>query len=245
MVYQFNSIEEKFKYYKNIHENTLKNLDEKDNLAKILLERSLFLSVFIEFETFLKKIIDNYVHNIIEDKKRYIDLEDDFLLMKMKNEHHHILKILNDDSNKELESFQSFKKKLTANITPKEIKQYIRFEFLHKEKLDNYYPKLFQEIFGKRDILKEIDIEKEFTTIDLEEKINDNNAEEFIVWYTQEIRNKIAHENNLEEFSTKYGDFNKILENFNKIIKELKSAYFNHTGYLLVEIKENIIDEFM
>lgn len=71
-------INEKYKSYKEIHNKVLPilNGDKSSELAKDLLENSLYLSVFKTFENFLKNLIKHYIYNKEKAGVRFIDLSE-------------------------------------------------------------------------------------------------------------------------------------------------------------------------
>ncbi|NLL63117.1 MAG: hypothetical protein GX241_02565 [Ruminococcaceae bacterium] len=73
-------IRNSYQIYNEVHKKILPQLDgsEIDKRARILLENSLYLSVFTTFENFLKDIIENYIDNISKSGISFVDLTDNF-----------------------------------------------------------------------------------------------------------------------------------------------------------------------
>lgn len=68
--------------YKNVYNNSLGSLGGN---AKILLENSLYLSIFTTFELFLKDIIDIYIRKALADGICFSNLVDSFAIEYLKN----------------------------------------------------------------------------------------------------------------------------------------------------------------
>ena len=68
--------------YKNVYNNSLGSLEGN---AKILLENSLYLSIFTTFELFLKDIIDIYIRKALADEICFSELVDSFAIEYLKN----------------------------------------------------------------------------------------------------------------------------------------------------------------
>ena len=69
--------------YNNVYNNSLDSLNDN---AKILLENSLYLSIFTTFELFLKDIIDIYIRKAINDRICFSNLVDSFAIEYLKIE---------------------------------------------------------------------------------------------------------------------------------------------------------------
>ena len=139
-------INEKYQSYKEIHNRVLPILDgdKSSELARILLENSLYLSVFTTFENFLKNLIDNYIYNKEKAGVKFIDLSERIAHSLFSNKESQI-KFIFDDKNKDKnKSFDTFFKWLTEDVDKKTSETHIHFEFLHKDKLNGYYKDLFQ-----------------------------------------------------------------------------------------------------
>ena len=153
-------INEKYQSYKEIHNEVLPILDkgESSELAKDLLENSLYLSVFTTFENFLKNLIDNYIYNKEKAGVKFIDLSERIAHSLFSSKEAQI-KFIFDDKNKN-GSFDAFFKWLTEDVDKKILETHIHFEFLHKDKLDGYYKDLFQEILGDSEFLNNLELTK-------------------------------------------------------------------------------------
>lgn len=143
------------------------------------------------------------------------------------------------------ESFDSYFNTLKEPINKNTLEKHIRFEFLHKDKINGYYKDLFQEILGDRDFLNKLKLiqEKDDFNGTLDSKV-ESNAAKFLHEYTEKIRNNIAHGN--QKF--KIGDdnsFEKIVDNFDYIISEISKKYKDNTGFDIDEdIKSNMLDNY-
>ena len=234
-------IKENYETYKKIYSELLPELDNNSDsmkIATILLENSLYLSVFTTFENFLKYMIENYIDNILKKEAKLIDLPNKFVHLIFISDKEKVTRMLDGD-NKAFEShFTLLKNKLTKDLLIKHIK----FKFLHKEELDKYYNKvLFKEILGDEKILYNIKL-TEIEDFGEVLKTNTTNAFDFLFSYTEKIRNNIAHENDKFQIG-EYSSFDKIVDAFYKIITEISKKYSDNTGYdLNIEIKNNILE---
>ena len=130
--------------YKNVYNNSLGSLEGN---AKILLENSLYLSIFTTFELFLKDIIDIYIRKALADEICFSKLVDSFAIEYLKNKERQFDNFFKDQN---LDSFNNIKSLLENKLSEKDLRIYVRFEFLHKKKLDKYYPALMEQILGIR-----------------------------------------------------------------------------------------------
>lgn len=143
------------------------------------------------------------------------------------------------------ESFDSYFNTLKESINKNTLEKYIRFEFLHKDKINGYYKDLFQEILGDRDFLDKLKLiqKKDDFNETLDIKV-ESDAAKFLCEYTEKIRNNIAHGN--QKF--KVGDdnsFEEIVDTFDYIIIEISKRYKGKTGFDIDEdIKSNILDNY-
>lgn len=151
-------INEKYKSYKEIHNKVLPilNGDKSSELAKDLLENSLYLSVFTTFENFLKNLIKHYIYNKEKAGVRFIDLSERIAHSLFSSKSSQIKFIFNDKNKDKNKSFDAFFKSITENIDKKTLETHIHFEFLHKDKLNGYYKDLFQEILSDSKFLNNL-----------------------------------------------------------------------------------------
>ena len=237
-------INEKYQSYKEIHNEVLPILDkgESSELAKDLLENSLYLSVFTTFENFLKNLIDNYIYNKEKAGVKFIDLSERIAHSLFSSKEAQI-KFIFDDKNKN-GSFDAFFKWLTEDVDKKILETHIHFEFLHKDKLDGYYKDLFQEILGDSEFLNNLELTENVDDFGgLLNKQIQSNAATFLCEYTDKVRNNIAHEN--EKFKIgEYSSFDDIVDAFYSIIVKINEEYTKKTGFdLEEEIKINMLDD--
>ena len=240
-------INEKYQLYKKIHNEVLPSLDgdKSSELAKILLENSLYLSVFTTFENFLKKLIDNYIYNKEKLGVKFIDLSERIAHSFFSSKESQIKYIFDDKNKSKNRSFDAFFKWLTEAIDKKTLETHIHFEFLHKGKLNGYYKDLFQEILGDGEFLNNLELTQNIDDFGglLNKKIQ-SNATTFLCEYTDKIRNNIAHEN--EKFKIgEYSSFEDIVDSFYYIIVKINEKYKNNTGFDLEEkININMLDDY-
>ena len=240
-------INKTYQSYKEIYNKVLPILegDTNSELARRLLENSLYLSAFTTFENFLKSLIDNYIYNKEKAGVKFIDLSERIAHSLFSNKASQI-KFIFDDKNKDKnKSFDAFFKLLTENIDKKTLETHIHFEFLHKDKLNGYYKDLFQEILGDSEFLNNLELTQNIDDFGgLLNKQIQSNAATFLYEYTDKIRNNIAHEN--EKFKIgEYSSFDDIADAFYTIIAEISRKYKNNTGFdLEEEMKINMLDNY-
>lgn len=227
--------------YKNVYNNSLGSLEGN---AKILLENSLYLSIFTTFELFLKDIIDIYIRKALADEICFSKLVDSFAIEYLKNKERQFDNFFKDQN---LDSFNNIKSLLENKLSEKDLRIYVRFEFLHKKKLDKYYPALMEQILGIRNFLESVDIEfpdTDSATLGVELR-EVKNAKEFLSIYTEKIRNSIAHENS--HFSVGNISFDKCVESFKDITNKIYDQFISynelHDAERLSDImRNNILD---
>jgi len=239
-------INEKYQLYKEIHNRVLPVLDgdRSSELARVLLENSLYLSVFTTFENFLKNLIENYIYNKEKAGVKFIDLSERIAHSLFSNKESQIKFIFDDKNKNKNRSFDTFFKWLTENLDKKTLETHIHFEFLHKDKLNGYYKDLFQEILGDSEFLNNLELTQNVDDFGgLLNKQIQSNAATFLYEYTDKIRNNIAHEN--EKFKIgEYSSFDDIVDAFYSIIVKIDEEYRNNTGFdLEKEIKINMLDD--
>ncbi|WP_261128186.1 HEPN domain-containing protein [Streptococcus mitis] len=208
--------------YKNVYNNSLGSLEGN---AKILLENSLYLSIFTTFELFLKDIIDIYIRKALADEICFSKLVDSFAIEYLKNKERQFDNFFKDQN---LDSFNNIKSLLENKLSEKDLRIYVRFEFLHKKKLDKYYPALMEQILGIRNFLESVDIEfpdTDSATLGVELR-EVKNAKEFLSIYTEKIRNSIAHENS--HFSVGNISFDKCVESFKDITNKIYDQFISY-----------------
>jgi hypothetical protein len=233
-----------FECYKNIYNNILPELDRKEEQANTLLENSLYLSLFTSFENFLKKMIDNYNNNKLAEGIKFCDLDKDIAHIMVKQKEKNILNMFSRGKNSD-KSYEYCYKIFNEPLSKEDLNTYIHFDYLHANKLDNYYSKLFRQLLGEDDFLKNLKLVEKNNDLDtnLMQEINEN-AFGFIKNYTNDIRNNIAHNNSGFIINSNYS-FNKVADNFIFIMTQMKMKYEKNTGYNLnIKTENNIMDNF-
>lgn len=240
-------IEENYKKYKDIHANIISKIGAVSNevdmeMTKNLLENSLYLSVFTTFENFLKELIDNYNINKSEQGVKFTDLSNRIAHSMFLSKKKHIMDIFQRNDSKK--AFDAIFNEMRKEIKAETLKNHIRFEFLHKDKLNGHYKDLFQEILGDSDFLDKIKIELDNGLVsDVDKKWN-SNAATFLYQYTDEIRNNIAHENEKFKISD-ISSFEQVVDIFQSIIVNISERYKSHTGFdLEKDTSKNLMDNF-
>ncbi|MDG4524445.1 HEPN domain-containing protein [Streptococcus suis] len=227
--------------YLEIYQNILPKLE--DEKAKTLLENSLYLSIFTTFELFLKKIIDVYIANVLKKGLKFEQLVDEFAIEYLKNKEEQIKYFFSEKNKNTESSFSNIKKLLYKDLEQKEITNYVRFEYLHKTKLEKYYPALFKQILGEEEFLDRLSLE--FQTEDLPnlEFKSVQNAKDFIHFYTDKIRNNIAHQNST--FSVGGDSFEDCVNHFKEITQEIYKKFieYNELGRTDdLDLRKNVLD---
>ena len=231
--------------YKNVYNNSLGSLEGN---AKILLENSLYLSIFTTFELFLKDIIDIYIRKALTDGICFSNLVDSFAIEYLKNRERQFDNFFKNQNQQQiLSSFTNIKSLLEGNLSEEDLRIYVRFEFLHKKKLDKYYPALMEQILGVRNFLESVEIEFPDTDSDtLGVELREvKNAKHFLSIYTEKIRNSIAHENS--QFSVGSISFEKCVESFKEITNKIYDQFISYNELqnpdrLLILMRDNILD---
>ena len=219
-----------------------------DGNAKILLENSLYLSIFTTFELFLKNIIDIYIRKALADGICFSNLVDFFAIEYLKKRERQFDNFFkNQNQNQILSSFTNIKSLLEGNLNEEDLRTYVRFEFLHKKKLDKYYPALMEQILGIENFLESVEIEFPDTDSDTlcVELREVKNAKDFLSIYTEKIRNSIAHENS--QFSVGNTSFEKCVESFKEITTKIYDQFISYNELqnpdrLSSLMRENILE---
>ena len=231
--------------YKNVYNNSLDSLDGN---AKILLENSLYLSIFTTFELFLKDIIDIYIRKALADGICFSNLVDFFAIEYLKKRERQFDNFFkNQNQNQILSSFTNIKSLLEGNLNEEDLRTYVRFEFLHKKKLDKYYPALMEQILGIENFLESVEIEFPDTDSDtLGVELREvSNAKHFLTIYTEKIRNSIAHENS--QFTVENTSFEICVESFKEITTKIYDQFISYNELqnpdrLSSLMRENILE---
>ena len=226
-----------YKKYIDIYENDLKTLD---NEASTFLLNSLYLSVYTTFEYFLDFLIQRYVENITLSSKgiKLEDLKGSIAMKYFINNNKNDKKLHNLLMNPQTKTFDSIRSVLYGKIPREELSKYLKFEFLHDNKLKEHYPDIFEQIFNERDLLKNINLSRT-EMLGGVEKVENISAEVFILRY-RDIRNSIAHEN--YKFSVENEQFKEYVENFQKIIKCMIDKFETVTGFSVDSKSNNILE---
>lgn len=119
-------IKESYNSYKEIYKKVLPEIngETSSELARALLENSLYLSVFTTFENFLKKVIDNYIYNKEKQGVMVLELSDRIAHAWFVQNEKQIVDIFSNkkDRNK---AFDSFFKMLKSNVDKKTLETHI------------------------------------------------------------------------------------------------------------------------
>lgn len=222
--------------YIDIYNTQLTNLDEQ---TQSLLLNSLYLSVFTSFEYFLDYAIKHYVTSVtssengitMENLKGKIGMK--YFLQTQKN-NKKLEQLLKDP---QLRTFNSISTVLFSKITAEELSKYLKFEFLHDNKLKEHYSDIFKQILGDDNFLDNITLTTNDNALGIDQQ-ETFSAFHFIST-SKEIRNKIAHEN--FRYSAVDTDFVDYVNHFKKIIQEMCAAYEKETGFSLSEASNNNI----
>lgn len=234
---------ENYKKYNEIYTNMC--LDKTDNeLDKILLENSLYLSVFTTFEEFLKELIDNYVNNAVLKGIRFADLSEGIAQSYFLTNEKRVQSIFGtSDAEKQRKAFKSYFSNLKDSIDKKELKKHIHFEFLHESKLNGYYRDLFEQLFNNRQFLDDLKLNENIEGYENLEVISiGEDANTFLKEYTSKIRNNIAHQN--QKFVIKGYSFQTITKSFLYIIESMINTYEVNTGFKFMYEEKNILEDF-
>lgn len=236
-------IKENYRKYNEIY-NEMCSGKKGDDLYKILLENSLYLSVFTTFEEFLKELIENYINNVDKQGIKFSDLSEGialsyFLLLEKR------IQSIFETSNveKQKKAFNSYFSVIGKKLNKQELQKHIHFEFLHENKLNGYYRDLFEQLFNNRNFLDELKLKENIDGYeDLDVISVGEDANTFLKEYTSKIRNNIAHQN--QKFVIKGYTFKTVTEIFLFIIESMISAYEKNTGFQFILEEKNILDDF-
>lgn len=235
-------IKEKYKIYNEIF-YSLDSLELSNNsTAKILLENSLYLSVFTVFENFLKDLIQHYLDNISEKGIKFVQLSNGFACAIFLGHEKRINNIFNKTGENQLKDFNKYFQIIQNNLSKQDLAKYIHFEFLHESKLTGYYKDLFEQIIGEREFLTKLKLKEEFN--DFDGLINiEGDAFTFLREYTMNVRNNIAHKNQTFKVDG-FVSFDKVTDTFLFIMTELIKKYEKYNNFIFEENSKNILNEF-
>ena len=239
----YSDIEEKFIVYQVIYNQIIPSIPENSQKkkAQTLLENSLYLSVFTTFEWFIRTLIDDYVIKVSERGICFNDLSTGIAKYVFLGYEKRIIDLFNKSSDNQSDAFRSYYESLKNNFTANQLRGYIRFEFFHENKLNGYYKDLFEQVLGNREFLTELMI----TTCDdnlspiLETR---QSASQFLIEFTDKVRNNIAHENSEFVLSDDDYDFNSVIYRFLQIVKSIEDAYIAYTAFEISLPKKNLLD---
>lgn len=239
------NIKKKYDSYIYIHETVLHTLEgnEDSELAKTLLENSLYLSVFTTFESFLKDLIDNYNENKTNTGVKFSNLSNSIAYSIFKSKQRHIENVFGNNESNNINAFNSFFIFMNNDLCKQTLQEHIRFEFLHKEKLDGHYKNIFEEVLGDKEFLTNLEINQSVSNFGEElDEVVVSNASTFLYNYTNKIRNNIAHKNEGFQINENFS-FKSIVDTFFTIIKRISEKYEEHTGFQLDRVTQhNLLD---
>lgn len=239
----YSDIEQKFTVYKEIYNQVIPSIPENSQKkkAQTLLENSLYLSVFTTFEWFIRTLIDDYVIKVSEQGICFNDLSAGIARYVFLRHERRIIDLFNKSSDNQVHAFRSYYMSLKDNFTANQLKGYIHFEFFHENKLNGYYKDLFEQVLGNREFLTELMID---TCDDNLSSILETrqSASQFLIEFTDKVRNNIAHENSEFVLSDDDYDFNSVIYRFLQIVKGIEDTYIAHTGFDISLPQENLLD---
>jgi len=238
----YNVIKERFDAYKKIHDDILPRIDHETETdkAKVLLENSLYLSIFTTFEWFLRILIDSYVTSITQEGIRFIDLSEGIAKNIFLNHESRINTVFRLKSEKQNQAFNSFYSMIKDNYSKSDLEPFIHFEYLHKSKLDGYYKDVFAQMFGDPDFLDNLMVEVTVNDEGLTRKTRES-ASKFLSEFTEQVRNNIAHENSEFRMPEQYS-FDSVIERFLQIVKNFEDTYKTYTKFEITKTSDNLLD---
>ena len=115
-----------------------------------------FIYQYTTFEYFLDFLIQRYVENITLSSKgiKLEDLKGSIAMKYFINTNKNDKKLHNLLMNPQTKTFDSIRSVLYGKIPREELSKYLKFEFLHDNKLKEHYPDIFEQIFNERDLLR-------------------------------------------------------------------------------------------
>ena len=238
----YDVIKERFDAYKKIHDDILPriNHETETDKAKILLENSLYLSIFTTFEWFLRSLIDSYVTNITEEGICFIDLSEGIAKNIFLSHESRINAVFRSKSDKQNKAFNSFYSMLKDTYNKSDLEPFIHFEFLDKSKLDGYYKDVFAQMLGDPDFLDNLMVEITVNDAELTRKTRES-ASKFLSEFTEQVRNNIAHENSEFKMPEQYS-FDSVIDRFLQIVKQLEDTYKNYTKFEVTKTSDNLLE---
>ena len=232
------NITNKYNAYLGIYNDILPFIS--DETARQFLENSLYLSVFTSFEYFLKGMINNYIENS-KDKITCTELSDELakiVVLDKIDEIRSSIEGINKNKEGDGRGFSKYFKVIEQPLSERDLNKYICFKFLHKEVLIKHYKVVFGQILGDPYFLEKVNIIKK-GDYSIEQKTREN-GRYFISEYCQNIRNNIAHNNDI--FTIPNTSFEDVINSFMKIINEMREKYESYTGFDLSLRSENVLD---
>ncbi|MBP2621539.1 HEPN domain-containing protein [Streptococcus panodentis] len=230
---------ESYDNYINIYQHELNKLDSN---ASNLLLNSLYLSVYTTFEYFLENLIQSYVRSITESDKgiKLEGLKGSIAMKYFINTNKNSKKLEQLLKDPKTKTYDSIKSILYNKIDQEELSKYLRFEFLHDNKLKEHYPDIFAQIFNDSELLEHIELST-FETISNVNQVQKYSAANFISKY-RDIRNSIAHEN--FHFSIENEQFVEYVSNFKYIISEMIKKYESVNNFPITNSSNDLLKEF-
>lgn len=238
----YDVIKKRFDAYKKIHDDILPHINHETETdkAKVLLENSLYLSIFTTFEWFLRSLIESYVTNITEEGICFIDLSEGIAKKIFLSHQSRINAVFNSKLDQQNRAFNSFYSMLKDTYCKSDLEPFIHFEFLHKSKLDGYYKDIFAQILGDPDFLDNLMVEVTIDDAGLTSKTRES-ASKFLSEFTEQVRNNISHENSEFRMPEQYS-FDSVIERFLQIVKNFEDTYKTYTKFEITKTSDNLLD---
>lgn len=206
-------IHDKFQLYLDIYNNEYETLSDE---SRILLENSIYLSIFTIFEDFLKLTIDNFIL-IKKDSINFSDINNKIGEEIMFGLEGRLLRKKND--------FDSLINTMNKPLSENSLKKVYKFKFLHKGVVEEHYNLLFEDIIGDEFYFNRLKLVLDEKSEDLENR-QTIRASKFLENFTLNIRNSIAHQNH--RFKRTVNDYS-----------------IETTTYLFLQIIEEISEKFL
>ena len=192
------------------------------------------------FEQFLEEE-DNIIFTRATNNKRYIERRYEWYVFLSHEKR--ISDLFNKTPDNQIGAFNSYYNTLKSNFTVNQLKGYIRFEFFHESKLNGYYKDVFEQVLGDRDFLNNLMINTGIDSLSSSlETRQRQNALQFLIDFTDKVRNNIAHENSEFILSDDEYGFDSVVSRFLQIIKSIEETYMLHTGFEISLPQENLLD---
>lgn len=216
---------DRFKLYEEVFENEIPRL--VDNKARVLLENSLYLSVFTAFEDFLKQMIDSYIFqntNKLKCEELVPKIASCIFFSQKRNFEN-------------VEVFRKFCEYVNEPLKEETLRIKIHFKYLHADVLDDHYNSLFEQILGMPFYLNKLTLHNKRITDPSLCVVENTKAIKFLRDFTSRVRNNIAHSNDM--FVVTGYSFKNVTDAFLQIMIDIESEYINKNIQTINAIKHN------